>query len=279
MTYTFDANYAYKTAPDYETYQYYNIGVNFRGYLITGDIFEIKDVTYTRGETTYDIPMKEGYKAASFLSYAEVDYYDWTDPKTYAVLYDVTSISSDSKPVTEAVVSGEAASGLQEEGYIFSYFSDSSKTTAYDISTPITKDTKIYYTKTEITDYVLTATAANDRFQFKWDDLAIKAGDVITFKYQSEKAITSHTTRSITPSEKFVDGAALTGEPTDGWYTFSYTIPDGKEATGLGIALFVEGGAAVDDVLKIKDITLNETKLYLYQANAWAGCSPTIVAE
>lgn len=278
FTYTFgDSYYTSKTAPNYTTDQYYNVGVNFRGYLIKGDIFEIKDVTYTRGETTYDIPMKSSYNAASFFEYAEVEYHEWTAAKTYAVIYNASS--DDSYPLTEAVVSGAAAKGLAEDGYIFSYFTDSAKTTPFDLTTAISADTKVYYTKTEITDYVLTATAANDRFQFKWDDLAIKAGDVITFKYQSEKAITSHTTRSITPSEKFVDGAALTGEPTDGWYTFSYTIPDGKEATGLGIALFVEGGAAVDDVLKIKDITLNETKLYLYQANAWAGCSPTIVAE
>ena len=277
FTYTFgDSYYTSKTAPNYTTDQYYNVGVNFRGYLIKGDIFEIKDVTYTRGETTYDIPMKSSYNAASFFEYAEVEYHEWTAAKTYAVIYNASS--DDSYPLTEAVVAGETAKGLSEAGSKFEYFSDSAKTTPFDFETPITKDTKVYYTKSDAT-YVLTATAANDRFQFKWDDLAIKAGDVITFKYQAEKAITSHTTRSITPSEKFADGVALTGEPTDGWYTFTYTIPEEKEATGLGIALYPEGGAVIDDVLKIKDITLNETKLALEQANAWYGCEPTITVE
>lgn len=126
------------------------------------------------------------------------------------------------------------------------------------------------------TVYVLTATVANDRFQFKWDTLAVKGGDVVTFKYKTEKTVTSHTIRSITPDEKFVNGAALSGEPVDGWYTYSYTIPEGKTATGLGVALFVEGGASIGDVLKIKEIQVAGKNQTLAQGNSWAGCEPTI---
>ena len=131
----------------------------------------------------------------------------------------------------------------------------------------------------DATVYVLTATAAGDRFQFKWDSFVIEGGEVVTFQFQCEKALSTYTTRSIAPDEKYASSVSYSGEAENGWYTFTYTIPEGKTATGFGVSLFVSGGVVIGDVMKIKNITIDDEEMTLEQANAWAGCSPTITVE
>ena len=127
--------------------------------------------------------------------------------------------------------------------------------------------------------YVLTATSASDRFQFKWDDYEIVGGEEVYFEFQCEKTLASYTTRSIVPDEKFVDVASYSGEPDDGWYAFSYTIPEDKTARGFGVSLFVTGAVAIGDVMRIRSITIDDEEMKLSQENSWAGCQPTITVE
>lgn len=138
------------TGPAYTTEQYYNIGLNFRGFLMTGDVLEIKDVTLTRSETSYELPLKSSYNAASsYISYADVEDHDWAIAKTYAVVYADGELYYKNKYHVEAVAPNGFATGLSEEGFTFTYFSDEDKTEALDIATAaITEDTVIYYTKT-----------------------------------------------------------------------------------------------------------------------------------
>ena len=131
------------------------------------------------------------------------------------------------------------------------------------------------------TVYVLTATAAGDRFQFKWDAVEDSGNQVFTLKYKTDKAITSVTTRD--PSgAKYMDNASITpyiSEADDaGWITFTCTIPEGAH-TGFGIAFFVSGGVVADEVFKVKDIMIGDEEMELAQANSWAGCTPTITVE
>ena len=131
------------------------------------------------------------------------------------------------------------------------------------------------------TVYVLTATAAGDRFQFKWDAVEDSGSQVFTLKYKTEKTVTAVTTRD--PSgAKYIDNAAIAeyiSEPdAAGWITFTCTIPAGDHV-GFGIAFFVSGGAVADDVFKVKDIMIGDEEMELAQANSWAGCSPTITVE
>lgn len=133
----------------------------------------------------------------------------------------------------------------------------------------------------DATVYVLTATAAGDRFQFKWDTVLESGGEVFTLKYKTDKTITSVTTRD--PSgDKYVDCAAIAtyvSEADDaGWVTFTFTIPEGTHA-GFGIAFFVDGGVVANEVFKVKSIMIGDEEMELAQANSWAGCSPTITVE
>ena len=139
------ADYA---GPAYETEQYYNLGLNFRGYLLAGDVLEIKDVALTRGETKYELPLKESYNAASFITYADVADHDWTIAKTYAVVYAEGEVVYNGTYHVEAIASNGFATGMSEEGFNFTYYSDKAKTTEIDITkTAITADTIIYFTK------------------------------------------------------------------------------------------------------------------------------------
>lgn len=264
---------------------------HFRGNIIPGDFLEIKEILWN-GEPVDAKAVakaalgKSGDVVRSEDAIAEISATDsiWTGDETVTMFF--YSEPSDKVSTGVAFAKGGKATApeVTKAGSMLVGWckdttydgSDSSRLWDFENNTA-EAGRKLYAIWADAT-YVLTATATGDRFQFKWEDLAIKGGDVVSFKYKSEKAVSSHTTRSITPSEKFVDGEALTGEATNGWYTFSYTIPEGKEATGLGIALFVSG-IEVGDELRIKEITLNDTKLSLARANKWAGCEPTITAE
>lgn len=131
------------------------------------------------------------------------------------------------------------------------------------------------------TVYVLTATASNDRFQFKWDEVEDSGNQVFTLKYKTDKTVTAVTTRD--PSgDKYINNASIAqyiSEPdAAGWTTFTCTIPEGAHV-GFGIAFFVDGGAVANDVFKVKDIMIGDEEMELAQANSWAGCSPTITVE
>ena len=135
--------------PAYTTEQYYNIGLNFRGYLLKDDVLEIKDVALTRSETTYELPLKASYNAASFIDYAEVEDHEWTVADTNAVLYADGEVVYNGTYHVEAVALNGFATGLSEEGYSFKYYSDKGKTAEINIATTaITEDTIIYFTKT-----------------------------------------------------------------------------------------------------------------------------------
>ena len=136
------------TGPAYTTEQYYNIGLNLRGYLLDDDVLEIKDVTLTRSEDKYDIPLKSSYNAASFTSYAEVEVHEWTIPTTHAVVYADADVVYNGTYHVEAVADGGYATGMNGTGY--TYYSDVGKTVELDIATtPITEDTIIYFTLAE----------------------------------------------------------------------------------------------------------------------------------
>lgn len=141
--------------------------------------------------------------------------------------------------------------------------------------------------------YKLTAAGTGDatRFQLKWSDEEYEVGSTFSFKF---KGITlkEYTIRSIDPSAKIANCVAFSGEPdSDGWYSFSYEIPDYttwnqplEEApedpfVGLGLSLFTTVSIVEGDVLRIKDITLNGEALSLAQENNWPGVNCTIAVE
>lgn len=130
------------------------------------------------------------------------------------------------------------------------------------------------------TVYVLTATAASDRFQFKWDAVEESGGEVFTLKYKTDKTVTAVTTRDPSGS-KYIDNGAIgtyiSEADADGWITFTCTIPEGTH-TGFGIAFFAADIVAAD-VFRVKDIMIGEEEMVLAQENSWAGCSPTITVE
>jgi len=137
---------------------------------------------------------------------------------------------------------------------------------------PVADDSKVF---------VLTATAAGDRFQFKWDEVEESGGKVFTLKYKTDKTISSVTTRD--PSgDKYLNDVSIaeyiSEAEANGWITFSYTIPEG-EHEGFGIAFFPTEAVAIDEVFKIKDIKIGDEKMELAQENSWAGCSPAITVE
>ena len=130
------------------------------------------------------------------------------------------------------------------------------------------------------TVFVLTATAAGDRFQFKWDSVEESGGEVFTLKYKTDKVVTQVTTRD--PSgAKYLDcasiGTYISEADAEGWITFTCTIPEGTH-TGFGIAFFAADIAATD-VFRVKDIMIGEEEMVLAQENSWGGCNPTITVE
>ena len=131
------------------------------------------------------------------------------------------------------------------------------------------------------TVFILTATAAGDRFQFKWDSVEESGGEVFTLKYKTDKVISEVTVRDPSAGDvKYVNCASISDyiseADANGWVTFTFTIPEGAH-TGLGIAFFTS--VANGDVFKIKDIMIGEDEMVLAQENSWAGCSPAITVE
>lgn len=285
LTYTFsDDYYTKKDKPEYDKYQYYNLGVNFQAYWIKGDIFEVKEATYTHDGTTYKLVVTQD-NVISKATCETIDDHEWTIPKTYAVVYGTKEpgYDGDNYPKVEAVEKGGKATGLKDAGYKFEYFSDEAKTKAFDFNTEINADTIVYYTKTTAV-YKLTSTMAGDdpsgvgeRFQIRWKPYETKEGDVIAFKYKPDADnITKFSVRGDVDWAKAVDIPA--GEKdADGYYSFSYTIPSGT-STYFFFALY-DYDNTVGNVLRIKDITFNDVKLDIADANIYGGCKPTLVVE
>lgn len=192
-----------------------------------------------------------------------------------------------------------------KEGAIFyTWFTEEACQNKYDFDTPVTADLTLYAkwvkapapeTQTINTvspaDIVkMTATTSSDGFQFQWIFAAqIKAGDVISFKYKSNREFKSYTVRKMTgdkaTSGKLVSGADYTADEEDaaGWHTFTYTVTGSPAATDIGIGIRLEtdgGNTAEGDTFYIKEITYTSgettTNLSFADANTYYGAESTL---
>jgi uncharacterized repeat protein (TIGR02543 family) len=138
LTYTFPAT-------DYQgaevEYPQTSFGVFFRGWFLTGDLFEIKDVTIN-GQAL-DAPK---ITSSGQLNDPAVEH-DWTK-KDCAVMFFLTD--GDVAP-EGGVVKLSAGATLQEkdlpkqEGSVLKLYTDAAHTTEFVLTTPINEDTRIFY--------------------------------------------------------------------------------------------------------------------------------------
>ena len=178
-----------------------------------------------------------------------------------------------------------------KDGFVFyTWFKEAAFENEYDFDTPVTADITLYAkwvqgAPEEVETYKIVAAKENDRFQYQWIFTdAIKAGDVISFKYKSTRVINEYTTRSMSGKNadtgKLASSVAIENPVADedGWYTFTFTVPAKKTSdadlaatdVGIGVALYfapIEGDdpeSTDDDIVKsrigvdyiyIKDIT------------------------
>lgn len=240
-------------------------------------------------------------------------------PDTPAVVtFDVTFDSQGGSAVAKATVEKDAKVAKPEdptkEGATFyKWFKESTCENEYDFESAVTEAITLYAkwvnkpaaeTQTiksvSSSDIVkMTAGRESDRFQFQWIfDTAIKAGDVISFKYKTNRTIELMTNREMskadTAIEKLCSDAAVSavlGE--DGWYAFSYTVPENDvkgnalsaDAKGIGIGLLLKDGNSVIDtdyiIMKEIKYTSGETvtNLTLVDANRYSGAKGALERE
>ena len=173
-----------------------------------------------------------------------------------------------------------------KDGFVFyTWFKEATFENEYDFDTPVTADITLYAkwvqgAPEEVEVYKIVAAKENDRFQYQWIFTdAIKAGDVISFKYKSTRVINEYTTRSMskknTDTGKLASSVAIENPVADedGWYTFTFTVPAKKTTdadlaatdVGIGVALYF-ASVTVDEVeytkarpgvdyIYIKDVT------------------------
>lgn len=129
-------------------------GIYFRGNFVEDDVFEIMDVRLN-GEPL-DIE-QANIKSAAVLDEEPIMDHVWEIPRNYAVLLATGKVGEvDKHPLIAKVAPGSTAEELAEEleedgGYIVELFSDSDKTTPYDLKTKILKDAVIvYYNRTGV---------------------------------------------------------------------------------------------------------------------------------
>lgn len=128
------------------------------------------------------------------------------------------------------------------------------------------------------TVYVLTSPeAGGDRFQLAFT-AAVETGDVLTFKWKSDVTFTAYGVRT-KAGDKYAYNAAFTaGEPdADGWYTFSFTIPETVARDEFFFTL--NGTVAGGQTLRIKDLYFADEELVITNDNVYAGCNPTVTVE
>ena len=220
--------------------------------------------------------------------------------------FEVTFDSQGGSAVAKATVDKDAKVpepvAPTKDGYVFyTWFTESTFENVYDFDAPVTESFTLYAKwipgpADEVQTFKMTAGRESDRFQFQWIfGTAIKAGDVISFKYKSNRVLDKMTNREMskadTAIEKLCSDVAITGEPdAEGWYTFSYTIPatDVKggdlsaDAKGIGVALLTKDGNTKigEDYIYLKEITYTSgttvTTLSLKDENRYSGAKGPI---
>ncbi len=224
-------------------------------------------------------------------------------PESFTVKFDTQggSAIADASVVKDAVV--EKPADPSKEGAIFyTWFTEDTFENVYDFTTPVTQSITLYakwvnapaaekqtINVAYATDTVkLTATVVSDGFQMQWlFDSQVKAGDVLSFKYKSNREFSSITVRKMQGS-KSTNGNFFKGEYAEdeadeaGWHTFTYTVTGDTVAADIGIGLRLEitGKNAVGDVLYLKDISYTTAtatnNLAFDTKNVYYGAEPTI---
>jgi uncharacterized repeat protein (TIGR02543 family) len=223
-------------------------------------------------------------------------------PETFKVTFDSKGGSTVATANVEKDAKVEKPENPIKMGNIFyNWYTEEALENIYDFETPVTADITLYAKwiptpANEVQTFKMTAGRESDRFQFQWIfGTAIKAGDVISFKYKSNRVLDKMTNREMskadTAIEKLCSDVAITGEPdAEGWYTFSYTIPatDVKggdlsaDAKGIGVALLTKDGNTKigEDYIYLKEITYTSgttvTTLSLKDENRYSGAKGPI---
>ena len=187
----------------------------------------------------------------------------------------------------------------KKDALFYKWFTEATCENEYSFDTAVTQDITLFAKWIDIpaadADYIkITAGRESDRFQYQWIfDAPIAAGDVISFKYKSNREFSSFTTRAMKAKgsaiEKLADGTAIVDPVADAddWYTFSYTVPaqdvKGADLTsaaiGIGVGLATKNGNTVagTDYICIKDITYTTAtatnKLTITEDNVYSGAN------
>ncbi len=150
LKYTFTEEFMSKTAPDYDKYYYTNLLMNFAGYLMEGDVLEVKNA-FLDGQA---LPLTETEDnkilySTSTSTMETVTAHDWAIAKTYAVVYALGGEwRSDAGVPVEAVAAGGKATGVPAtNGFTASYALGEE---AFDLNTAINSDLILSYTLTPV---------------------------------------------------------------------------------------------------------------------------------
>ena len=117
--------------------------LDFIGTIVPGDILEVKDFTLNGEEIEIDEEMVEGYATPTLEIVKD---HEWTEAKKYVVLYFTgTPGDVDKTPSYELVAAGgTAVANLTKDGYTLSIYTDEAMETAFDKTTAINADTKLF---------------------------------------------------------------------------------------------------------------------------------------
>lgn len=181
-------------------------------------------------------------------------------------------------------------------GYVFDgWYTDATCETPYDFETVITAPVTLYGQWIEAPLYQLVATHGVaeglydfDKFELKYTDETVNAGDVISFRYRST---TEFTFFSVRDAKKWVyeNSTATRGMDTyetkdDGWtyvtYTFTAKTYDGTADIPANATWKFHFGSrtiVVGDVLEIQDLTLNGKPLAVKPSSSYAAPTCEIV--
>lgn len=217
---------------------------------------------------------------------------------------DITLYIGDAEPVTfkaalDAPLSEDDENLVVKDdliGYVFDgWYTDATCETPYDFETVITAPLTLYGQWIEAPLYQLVATHGVaeglydfDKFELKYTDETVNAGDVISFRYRST---TEFTFFSVRDAKKWVyeNSTATRGMDTyetkdDGWtyvtYTFTAKTYDGTADIPANATWKFHFGSrtiVVGDVLEIQDLTLNGKPLAVKPSSSYAAPTCEIV--
>ena len=181
-------------------------------------------------------------------------------------------------------------------GLVFAgWFDDAEFTTAHNYEDIITGPITLYAKWVEAPLYKLVATHGvaeglydYDKFELKYTDETVNAGDVISFRYRST---TEFTFFSVRDAQKWVyeNTTATRGMDTyetkeDGWtyvtYTFAAKTYDGTADIPANATWKFHFGSRtilVGDILEIQDLTLNGKPLAVKPSSSYAAPTSEIV--